>query len=145
MIDSNTLLDTNILVYAFDKDEKDKNSIASKLIEKVINNEISIVLSIQNLSEFYYIITRKIPKPIPQSDAKNHVAKLIFLSNIKIFGIKAGSILNAIEISTEFNIPYWDSLIVAVMKENNIFTIITENEKDFKKIPWLKVINPFKK
>jgi hypothetical protein len=30
------------------------------------------------------------------------------------------------------------------MKENGIDTIITENEKDFKKIPGIKVINPFK-
>ncbi len=139
------LLDTNILVYAFDKDEQDKNSIASKIVEKIINNELSIVLSIQNLSEFYYVITRKIPKPIPQSDAKNHITKLIFLSNIKVFGIKAATIINAIDITIEFNIPYWDALIAAVMKENSIHKIITENESDFKKVPWLTVINPFKK
>jgi predicted nucleic acid-binding protein len=31
------------------------------------------------------------------------------------------------------------------MKENNVYTIVTENEKDFKKIKGIKVINPFKK
>ncbi len=34
--------------------------------------------------------------------------------------------------------------LTILMRKNNIYTIITENEKDFKKIPWLKVINPFK-
>jgi predicted nucleic acid-binding protein len=30
------------------------------------------------------------------------------------------------------------------MKENGVYIIFTENEKDFKKIKGIKVINPFK-
>jgi predicted nucleic acid-binding protein len=37
----------------------------------------------------------------------------------------------------------WDAAIAATMKENDIFEIVTENVKDFKKIPQLKVSNPF--
>jgi predicted nucleic acid-binding protein len=44
-----------------------------------------------------------------------------------------------------YKIPFWDALIVATMEENSIDTIITENEKDFKKVKWIKTINPFKK
>ena len=142
--DTRPLIDTNILIYAFDVDEREKNKIASKLVEKVISNEIAIVLSTQNLSEFYYIITKKIPNPLSHQDAKNTISKLIFLSNIKILRIKAVTIIKAIDISIEFNIAYWDALIAAVMQENKISIIITENEKDFKKIPWLTIINPFK-
>jgi predicted nucleic acid-binding protein len=41
-----------------------------------------------------------------------------------------------------YEVHYWDALIAATMRENNIFCIYTENG-DFKSIPWLKVINPF--
>ena len=37
---------------------------------------------------------------------------------------------------------FWDSLIAATMIENNILSIYTEKEKDFK-VPSLNVINPF--
>ncbi len=36
---------------------------------------------------------------------------------------------------------FWDSLLAATMKENNIFNIYTENIKDFK-VPWINAINP---
>ena len=61
-----------------------------------------------------------------------------------VLSIKPNSIVLATKISEEYNMSYWDSLLAATMKENGITTIYTENEKDFK-VPWIKVINPFKK
>jgi predicted nucleic acid-binding protein len=36
------------------------------------------------------------------------------------------------------------ALIAATMQENNLKTIYTENIADFKKVPWLNVVNPLK-
>lgn len=138
------LIDSNILVYAFDRDDEGKNKIAEGLLEKVAINKLKIVLSTQNLSEFYLNTTKKIKKPILPNIAKAIITRVISLSNVKILKIQESTILNAIDISIDYNLSYWDSLIAAVMQENSINTIITENEQDFKKIPWLEVINPFK-
>lgn len=54
------------------------------------------------------------------------------------------TVVEAINNQAIYGIPFWDALIVAAMEQNSLDTIITENEKDFKKISWLKVINPFK-
>ena len=140
-----SLIDSNILIYAYDKDEKEKNPAAKKILERVFKEEISISLSTQNLSEFYYNVTKKINKPLNIIEAKEIISGLVSLSNIKIIKINEETILKAIDISLEYNLSYWDSLIASVMKENQIFTIITKNDKDFKKIPWLSVINPFVK
>lgn len=139
----NFLIDSNILIYAFDEEEKEKNPAAKKILERALNGEINIILSTQNLSEFYYNVTKKIKKPLSILEAKEIILGLIALANIKTSEVNKNSVLNAIDISSEYYISYWDALIVSVMKENNVYSIITENDKDFKKIPWLKVINPF--
>ena len=113
------------------------------ILEKIFNGKMKIFLSTQNLSEFYYNVTKKIKKPLKITEAKEIISGLISLSNINILKINENTILNAINISFENNVSYWDALIASVMKENNINIIITENDKDFKKIHWLKVINPF--
>ena|SRR3989338_1303556 len=137
------LIDSNILIYAFDKDEEEKNLVARRILEKIFDGKVNIFLSTQNLSEFYYNVTKKIKKPLEIIEAKEIISGLISLSNIKIIKINEENILQAIEISSEYNLSYWDALIASVMKESHIYSIITENDKDFKKIPWLRVTNPF--
>jgi predicted nucleic acid-binding protein len=56
----------------------------------------------------------------------------------------AGTLVKAIEMVESFRAPFWDALIAACMLENGIETIITENERDFKKIPNIIVSNPFR-
>jgi predicted nucleic acid-binding protein len=51
--------------------------------------------------------------------------------------------MRAIELVESTGAPYWDALIAACMLENRIHAIVTENERDFKKIPGLSVKNPF--
>ncbi|MBI2499408.1 PIN domain-containing protein [Candidatus Woesearchaeota archaeon] len=146
MIESNSfsLIDSNILIYAYDKSETIKNAIAEKILEDIFTNKKNAAVSTQNLSEFFVNITNKIEKPISIIEAYYVIQEIISMSNVKTLIIEKQTIPNAIDISSEFNTSYWDSLIVSVMQENNIHTIITENEQDFKKIPWLEVINPFK-
>ena len=43
-----------------------------------------------------------------------------------------------------YRATFWDALIAACMLEKGIKTIVTENERDFKRIPGITIINPFK-
>ena len=87
------LIDSNILIYAFDKDEKEKNLAAIKILERILNGELKIFLSTQNLSEFYYNVTKKIKKPLEITEAKEIISGLISLSNIKIIKINEAKAL----------------------------------------------------
>jgi predicted nucleic acid-binding protein len=40
--------------------------------------------------------------------------------------------------------PFWDALIAACMLENGIEIIVTENDRDFKRVPGITVTNPFR-
>lgn len=137
------LLDSNILIYAYDSSEKEKHTIAKNLLADCWKRKKVYALSVQNLSELFVVTTKKITSPLKPDEIKKNIKDITSFSNFNIFAINKNTIINATNISSENNISYWDALIASVMKENYIYTIITENDKDFKKIPWLKVINPF--
>lgn len=135
------LVDSNILVYAYDSTEGKKYEIAKEFVKEMWTRENG-VLSIQNLAEFYSTVTKKIKNPLEIDKAKQIV--LDYIDGFEIIQYDEKTIIGAINTQAIYKISFWDALIVATMEENNLDTIITENEKDFKKITWIKVINPFK-
>ena len=133
------LIDTNILVYAYEKEKDIKNKKAKELINKCWQNKINLIISNQNLAEFAFVATRK--AKLDHTQIKVIINDIINFNGFKKINYSSNTILSALNISNEFQISFWDSLLIATMKENNIFSLYTENVKDFK-IPWLKVINP---
>ncbi|MBI5223603.1 PIN domain-containing protein [Candidatus Micrarchaeota archaeon] len=135
-----SLIDTNVLVYAYNKTEKEKHRIAATLLTGLIDSD-EVILSIQNLVEFSRVLSEK---AVPALD-KEIVRQCVFdLSESSlIISYDAQTVLNALLISKQYSIHFFDALLVSTMQESGIDTIITENEKDFGKITWLKVINPF--
>lgn len=140
MKDGASLIDSNILIYAYDETEKTKHRAAKALIYDIIQNEKSFALSAQNLSEFFFIITEKLKmdKEVAEYLIKGY-ARMKFG---KILPIDTNSIIRAMNLSREYNLHYWDALIAAVMEENRINKIYTENVKDFSKLPWIEAVNP---
>jgi predicted nucleic acid-binding protein len=62
-------LDTNILVYAYDRSAGQKHTLASSLMESCWENENGS-LSLQVLSEFFVTVTRKIASPLDHQTAR---------------------------------------------------------------------------
>ena len=87
-------------------------------------------------------LNQKIEFPLPKENAKQIIIDLS--SGFQIIRYDEKTIINAIGFQEIYKIHFWDALLAATMEENSIETIITENEKDFKKIKWIKAINPFK-
>ena len=98
----------------------------------------------QNLTEFYTIVTRKIEHPIQEIDALSIIQDMIDSENWLIIDRINSTIPKAIELNIQTGIHFWDAMIAQVMLENKVFSIYTENEKDFLKVPFLSVVNPFK-
>jgi tRNA(fMet)-specific endonuclease VapC len=65
----------------------------------------------------------------------------IFVANSTIVGINDKIIQETIRIRKIFKIKLPDALIAATAIINNL-TLIADNDKDFKKVPELKYINP---
>jgi predicted nucleic acid-binding protein len=102
------------------------------------------VVTVQNLSEFFFAVTRKVQKPVPVVDAKTIVSDILRSSRWMVIDRNVGTLVKAMEIVESVRAPFWDALIAACMLEHGIDVIVTENEKDFKNIPGITVMNPFK-
>jgi len=142
MSDDLFLIDTNILVYAYNKDDAEKRDICKALVEKCWNGKQKYAVSIQNLSEFYVIITQKIKPHVPAEIARRIVQDIIDFSNWQVLEFNSNTLISAMKLNAKHNIHYWDALICATMMENGITCVYTENVKDFNKIPGLTVVNP---
>ena len=135
------LIDSNILTYVFDADEPDKQRVCRELIGDCWNRKRKYAVSVQNLSEFYVVVTSKIKTPIPKKIASEFVSSIVKFHNWKVINFDADTVLSAIEINMAYSIHYWDAVLAATMKEHGIFSIYTEDQH-FSKIPWLVAMNP---
>ncbi len=143
MKDDAVFVDTNILVYAFDKNEGERHLKAKQLLERCFRGETFLVTSVQVLSEFFVVATKKIEKPVSVALAKEIVQKIAEFKGFSVFVIKPTTVISAIDTCGKTGAHYWDALIAETMKENSIFKIFTENVADFKKISSIQTLNPF--
>jgi predicted nucleic acid-binding protein len=142
MNDELALIDSNLLSYVFDKSEPKKRIICGELVAECWKGKRKYAVSVQNLSEFYVVVTGKIEKPIPKEVARRFIQLIISFQGWIVVNFDSNTVTSAIDIHMQYGIHYWDALIATTMRENKIFCIYTE-DGDFKNIPWLKAINPF--
>lgn len=136
------LLDTNILVYGLELKNEERNRIAKEIINSCWQGKNKFAVSSQNLAEFAFVSTRKSKLDLKQI---NEIVEYIndFYGFVKI-DYTSSTVLSAIAIAEEHKMSFWDSLLAATMRENGIFSIYTENTKDFR-MRWVNAINPFLK
>src|SRR3990170_5942715 len=101
---SDKLIDTNILVYAYDTSEGEKHEISRDLL-KQIWKEGGGVVCLQNLMEFFVVITKKVENPIDVTEAKTIVEDFLKSDNWKIIDRDVDTFLSAIDIVSEYGIP----------------------------------------
>lgn len=134
------LIDSNIFIYAFEKEENYKKDKAKRLLNECLSGVRQFTISSQNLSEFVSVTTRKGKLSI--DEAKNFIIKAAEFEGFKKINYSAETIVFALDFVQQFKMSFWDSLLAATMRENGIFNIYTENTKDFK-MPWINAVNPF--
>jgi len=142
-----SLIDTNILVHANNEDSL-YHKTSKDLIENALNGDIEVALSIQNLVEFYAVITdkRRVEHPISPKRAKEllefyHVNE--FIKIIHPLHKTINTLANLIEKYKPKGQSIFDYLLIATMNDHGISQIFTRNTKDFKIFDFLKVVNPF--
>ena len=137
------LLDSNILVYAYDASEASKNKIAKGLLENCFNRNRRFFVSIQNLNEFFITVTKKIERPMDKSEALGRVKNIMDFNGFNVLVPTSEATITAIHLNISSGSHYWDCFLAATMLENRVFRIYTENVKDFSRFPGVLAENPF--
>lgn len=133
------LMDTNIIVYAYEIENSERKKKSREILERCYKNEITLVISCQNLAEFSVVSLKKLK--LNSEIIKEIIKDISNFDGFKKIEYSSKTIISAIDISEKYRMSFWDSLIAATMIENGILNIYTENTKDFK-ISSLNIINP---
>ena len=134
-------LDTNILVYAYDKHEPNKQRKAQKLLIEGIAQE-NLFLSVQVLGEFSNVITRHIPRPMTPDEAQEII---MMLSILPIQEIDLTIVDRAIDTHKLYQIYCWDALIISAAERARCTMILSEDLSDGQIYHDISVNNPFSK
>jgi predicted nucleic acid-binding protein len=130
-------LDANILVYAQDDREPEKQKIARALLGDTEKTG-EMVISTQVLQEFYNICTTKLK--MNKLQAKNI---LYSFKEMEIVQLDFDIIQQGIDISILSQISFWDGLIIAAAASANCGELLTEDLNPGQIIRGVKVVNPF--
>lgn len=101
-------LDTNILVYAFDKDEPKKRQRVLDLLTRP-KPQWRFVVSTQVMQEFFAVVTRKFSPPMPAEVAREALTKLRGLPTVRV---DPSIILAAVDTHNKHQLSFWDALIL---------------------------------
>ena len=139
------MIDTNILVYANNKDSQ-FHTICKSIIEKAIKGEVEAVISVQNLIELYAVITdkRRVEHPLSPIKAKELI-EFYKESNIRIIAPKPQTIDTVVALIASHSPKsqsIFDYLLAATMMDNSVYGIYTVNSEHFKHFDSITVINP---
>ena len=133
-------LDSNILVYAYDKTGKNRHKIAKDILMDCWNDRSGIV-STQVLQEFYATVTRKLPITLSRQEARGIIKELLSWS---VYQLTPADVVVASEIEEQHTLSFWDSLIVVAAQNSGATTLISEDMQHGQQIGGLRIVNPFK-
>ena len=133
-------VDSNIIVYAYDRHEPEKMAKAQSILRSEIAQE-SAVLSAQVLGEFFVVVTRRIKEPMSVDEAMEIIE---ILSVLPVAEIDLSLVKRAIETHKIYGISYWDSLIVAAAERTGCHKLISEDLNDGQMYNKIMVENPFR-
>jgi predicted nucleic acid-binding protein len=132
-------VDTNVLVYAEDRDAKTKHEVARDLLVRLWDAREG-VLSVQVLQEFYVSVTRKLKKPVTSAQALDIIEEYLTWTVVENTG---HLLVEAIALQQRARLSFWDSLIVQAAIEAGCDRLYSEDLTAGLKFGSVVVVNPF--
>jgi predicted nucleic acid-binding protein len=133
-------VDTNVLVYARDASDTEKQATAAAWMEHLWTSAAGR-LSVQVLQEYYVTVTRKLDPGLPTDEARDDVRDLAAWRPVRIDEAMLDS---AWRVEDRFELSFWDSLIVAAAHAAGCEFLLTEDLQHDLAIDGLRVADPFR-
>lgn len=143
MTDENILafIDTNILVYAFDRKEGEKHTVAAELVESLWQSKTGR-LSTQVLQEFHAVVTKSkgSERGLSLGESQEILRSFTYWP---VYTIKPNDILQAIDLQGHFLLSFWDAMIVRTAEACNCRILYSEDLSNGQVIEGVRIVNPF--
>jgi predicted nucleic acid-binding protein len=132
-------VDTNVLVYARDASDLEKQAAAAAWIEHLWTCAAGR-LSVQVLQEYYVTTTRKLDPGLPVEEARQDVRDLAAWRPVRI---DEAIVETAWRLEDRYRLAFWDSLIVAAAQSAGCEVVLTEDLQAGLEIDGLRIVDPF--
>lgn len=133
-------VDSNVLVYARDASEHERQPAAADWIRTLWATRTGR-LSTQVLSEFYVTVTAKLDPGLDPTEARTDVRALMTWDPL---ATDRSLIASAWEIEDRFGFSFWDALIVAGARRSGCTHLLTEDLQDGHDLDGTLVVDPFR-
>jgi predicted nucleic acid-binding protein len=137
MSDRRFTLDTNILVYAMDRQAGERHVLSGRIV--AMARQTDCWLTLQSISEFYAAVTRKHLTSI--DEARDQA--LDWLAMFATATVTAGAVRMALTVGASGRASYWDALLVHTAGEAGCTAILTEDLADGTVMAGVRIVNPF--
>jgi predicted nucleic acid-binding protein len=134
-------VDTNVLVYARDATEREKQPVAARWLEGLWQARLGR-LSIQVLQEYYVAVTTKLKPGLDAERAREDVRALFSWRPVVT---SPDLVETAWMVQTRFGFAFWDALVVAAAQRAGCAHLLTEDLQDGQVLDGVTVVNPFQR
>ena len=131
-----SFVDTNVVVYAFDRADTAKQRTAIELLE----SDRRLVLSTQVLLECWWVLTRRLAEPLEEPQASRVIDEL---SELPVVATDPQLVKQAIQTSRRFKVAVWDALIIEAARAAGCTTVLSEDLQTGQDFDGVRVENPF--
>ena len=135
------LLDTNVLVYAYERSEPAKQQRASDLLNALLAKAV-VKISTQVLAEFFVTITRKLSAPLALDMARERVQRYMLLCDV--VDVTRATVVEAMRGAREYRLHYWAAQIWAAARLAGIGLVFSEDFSDGAVLDGVRFVNPFR-
>lgn len=130
-------LDTNILIYAVDRDAGERHEQAREIVGQAAQRDC--VLTLQALSEFFHAATRK--KLLDSLHASAFVRDWCDVFHVTSADDMA--LVDAMDAVAEHQLSFWDAMLWATARQSGCSSIVSEDMQGSRRLGGIEFINPF--
>jgi predicted nucleic acid-binding protein len=133
-----SFFDTNVLVYADDKNEPVKQGRSRSLWAEHRRGGTGVV-SLQVLQEYFVTVTRKL-----KVDPSTARSKVELLAEFDVAAPEVADIVAAIDLHRLHGFSFWDALILRSAQQSGCRVLLSEDFQDGREIDGIQIVNPFR-
>lgn len=134
------MVDTNVLLYAYDRGEPMKQPQALAVLDRLTTLHLGI-LTPQVLAEFFVNATRKLEPPLTVEEAYERIEN--YLLAWEILDLTGSIVLEAVRGVRTYKMAYWDAQIWASARLHQVNVIFSEDFNTGAVIEGVRFVNPF--
>ena len=136
MASKQIFVDTNILVYAHDRDAEDKHHRANERVAYLWHLPVAPAISVQVLQELYVNLVRK---QVSENDARQTITDY---SAWHVVDNDRALLMQGIDLRERWQTSLWDALVLAAAKRARAGVIWSEDFNTDQNYDGIVVVNP---